>query len=411
MRSKLIVLLFLLIGLCLLAACSEEQNKPLGEVSSQDSVSSPAEPSAAPGVSMPALEESESSAVGEISGVFSAEESSEVESSEIEESSEEEESSDPAESSAMEESSEEEESSEPEDSSEPEAPSKPHKVNGFIVYGDRGMEPFGGSAVGGGYTAEVFNQFKTLVGDGVNVYAMPIPLACAFYAPEGYEGSISRTADCFGGVRDGLENVQYVDVLGALNKHTDEYIYAKTDHHWMALGAYYAAEALCKEAGVAFDTLDSFSTKYFDGFLGSIVTGYDVEELRKYPETFTWYEPTREYTAYYYNQTYGFKFEGSLFSNAETYSKFIHGDSYVLRVETGVKNGRKLLVVKDSFGNALAPFLLAGFEEVYVVDYRKFNCNVLDFIEEHEITDVALAMAAFSVASSARNNIIRLTEI
>ena len=408
MRSKLIVLLFLLVGLCLLAACTEEQNNPSESLSSLGGVSSPAEPSAAPVVSVPA--EEESSAVGEISGVFSEEE----ESSEIEESSEEAVSSEPEESSVTEESAEEskeEESSQPEESSLPEASSKPHKVNGFIVDGDRGMEPFGGSAVGGGYTAEVFNQFKTLVGDGVNVYGMPIPLACAFYAPEGYEGSISRTADCFGGVRDGLENVQYVDVLGALNQHTDEYIYAKTDHHWMALGAYYAAEALCKEAGVAFDTLDSFEAKSFDGFLGSIVTGYDVEELRKYPETFTWYEPTREYTAHYYTQSYDYKFEDSLFSSAKTYSKFIHGDSYVVRVETGVKNGRKLLVVKDSFGNALAPFLLAGFEEVYVVDYRKFNCNVLDFIEEQEITDVALVMAAFSVASSARNNIIRLTEI
>ena len=411
MRRKLIVLLFLLIGLCLLATCAEEQNNPSENLSSQGGVSSPAEPSAAPVVSVPGEEESESSSVSEISGVFSEEESSMAEESSEEESSTAEESSLPEESSVPEESSEPEEPSEPEESSEPEEDPKPHKVNGFIVYGDRGMEPFGGSAVGGGYTAEVFNQFKTLVGDGVNVYAMPIPLACAFYAPEGYEGSISRTADCFGGVRDGLENVQYVDVLGALNKHTEEYIYAKTDHHWMALGAYYAAEALCKEAGVAFDSLESFEAKSFDGFLGSIVTGYDVEELRKYPEIFTWYEPAREYTAHYYSQTYDYKFEGSLFSKSESYSKFIHGDSYVVRVETGVKNGRKLLVVKDSFGNALAPFLLAGFEEVYVVDYRKFGCNILEFIEEHEITDVSLTLAAFSVASSARNNIIRLTEI
>jgi hypothetical protein len=273
------------------------------------------------------------------------------------------------------------------------------------------MEPFGGSAKGGGYTAEVFNEFKKRVGENVNVYAMPIPLACAFYAPEGYEGSISRTADCFGGLRDGLENVTYVDVLGALNQHTDEYIYAKTDHHWMALGAYYAAEALCKEAGVEFDSLDTFTANSLDGFLGSIVTGYGVKELEKYPETFTWYEPTREYTAYYYSQNYDFKFEGTLFSTAKTYSKFIHGDSYAVRVETGVKNGRKLLVIKDSFGNALAPFLLAGFEEVYVVDYRKFNCNVLEFIEENGITDVSLNLAAFSVASSARDNILRLTEL
>ncbi len=410
MRRYLIAVFLVLVGLCLFAACAEEQETASTE-SSEQAVSSPAEPSAAPVISLPS-EESENSAATELSGVFPEEESSYMEeSSKEEESFEQEESYESEESSAIEESSEAEEPSEPEESSEPEELPAPHKVNGFIVYGDRGMEPFGGSAVGGGYTAEVFNQFKKLVGDSVNVYGMPIPLACAFYAPEGYTGSISRTADCFEGLKSGLQNVAYVDVLGALNQHTNEYIYAKTDHHWMALGAYYAAEALCKEAGVAFDSLESFTKKSFDGFLGSIVTGYDVEELRKYPETFTWYEPKRDYTAYYYDQNYKLKFEGSLFSGSETYSKFIHGDSYAVRVETGVTNGRKLLVIKDSFGNALVPFLLAGFEEVYVVDYRKFNCNILEFIEENGITDVSLTMAAFSVASSARNNIIRLTEI
>jgi len=286
----------------------------------------------------------------------------------------------------------------------------PHTVKGWIVYNGRAMEPFGGSAYGGELTAEVFNKFKEQVGDHVNVYAMPIPLASAFYAPEGFESSISAAVSCFGGLRDALVDVTYVDLIGALSSHTGENIYARTDHHWNALGAYYAAQALCLAADAPFATLDQFTENSFDGFLGSVYNSWGISELRSYPETFVWYEPTQEYTTHYYTQNYNFSFTGTLFSNSKSYLKFIYGDSYAVRVETGVQNGRKMLVIKDSFGNALAPFLISGFEEVYVVDFRDFNVNILEFIEENEITDVTLALSAFSIAGSKRNNIIRLME-
>lgn len=428
MRRKLIILLFLLIGLCLLAACAEEADTSSAESTSSKEFSVPGEPSAIPPLSTPSGEESEESYIeesslpGESSGEgntapmeSSEEESSGPEDSAIEESWAEE-SSMVEESSATEDPSQPEASSEPEasfepdESSEPEEDPKPHKVNGFIVYGDRAMEPFGGSAKGGQYTAEVFNQFKERVGEGVNVYAMPIPLACTFYAPEGYEKSITNMVNCYGGLRDALVGVEYVDLIAALGAHSEEYIYARTDHHWMALGAYYAAEAFCKVADADFATLDRFTQKSFDGFLGSAVKAFGVKELEKYPETFYWYEPTREYTAHYYNQEYEFSFSGTMFSKSKSYVKFIYGDSYAVRVETGVQNGRKLLVIKDSYGNALVPFLIEGFEEVYVVDYRDFECNILEFIEENEITDVSFALAGFAIASSKRDNIIRLME-
>ena len=35
-------------------------------------------------------------------------------------------------------------------------------------------------------------------------------------------------------------------------------------------------------------------------------------------------------------------------------------------------SGRKLALVKDSYGNAIAPFLASSFEEVHVIDFRSF---------------------------------------
>lgn len=411
---KIWITVLCMLTVCMLFACAEEEISRTE--SSAVSQKTPLELSAIPDFSALSLPEEsllsslpESSAFSEVISIITSAESSMDASSEESEESEERSDEVPPESSDEE--SVPDESSEntfSEEESVPPPRSDPHMVNGFIVVNGRGMEPFGGSSSGGAATAEVFNEFKRRVGDGVQVYAMPIPLASAFYAPEGYESSITSAVNCFGGLRDALVDVQYVDLLEALGGHTAEEIYARTDHHWHALGAYYASEALCAKAGVPFATLDGFTKQSFEGFLGSVYNTWGVSELRNYPETFIWYEPKQEYTAHYYSHHYNFSFSGSLFSTSKSYVKFIYGDSYAVRVETGVQNGRKMLVIKDSFGNALAPFLIAGFEEVYVVDFRDFQCNVLEFIEENQITDVTFALSAFSVAGSKRNNITRL---
>ncbi len=303
------------------------------------------------------------------------------------------------------------EPSEISETSSPASDEKPHTVNGFLVYQGRAMEQFGGSSKSGILTAEVMNAFKEKVGDSVNVYAMPVPLACTFYSPAGYERNYANMKDCFYGLRDALVGVGFVDTIAALEPHADELIYARTDHHWFARGAYYAAQALCNVAGADFDTLDTFAEYSFDGFLGSCYSSYKVTELKKYPETFYWYEPGRDYTAHYFDQKFKTeKSSGSMFTSANSYMKFIKGDGYAVRVDSSVQTGRKLLVIKDSFGNALTPFLIAGFEQVYVVDFRAYEGNVLTLINENGITDVAFALSAFSIASSKRDNITRLTK-
>lgn len=302
-------------------------------------------------------------------------------------------------------------SKEPEENSkepDPQPIKKPHTVNGFLVYDYRAMEQFGGGATGGQLTAGLLNKLKERVGADVNVYAMPIPNASAYYAPEGYERAITNTQNCVYGMRDALVDVQFVDVYSALLPHTDEEIYARTDHHWFALGAYYAAEELCKTAGVDFAPLSQFERKSFDGFLGSAYSAYGVSELAARPETFVWFEPMQSYTVNYYNHKFRSPTTGSLFTSSKGYTKFIRGDGNAVQIQTDVSNGRKLLVIKDSYGNALAPFLIAGFEEVYIIDMRFFECNILKFIDDYQITDVSLSISVFTAAGSKRDHITRL---
>ncbi len=286
-------------------------------------------------------------------------------------------------------------------------------VNGVLISGTRAMEQFGGGASAGVSTAEKLNTFKKAVGNDVNVYILPAPLASAFYAPKGYERSITNHQNCFYGMRDALDGVKFVDTLSALSSHVDEDIYFRTDHHWQALGAYYCAEELASVAGVPFANITTFTAHSTDGMLGSFYTSYTHDSvLKNNPDTMTWYEPSTAHTVTYYSRS-NFKNPSTgktLFSTNSGYTKFIYGDSYTTHIKSNVGNGRKLLIFKDSYGNALAPFVVSSFDEVYIADYRYFELNAKDFIEEQGITDVCFELAAFSVAGSKRNYITQLLD-
>ena len=79
-----------------------------------------------------------------------------------------------------------------------------------------------------------------------------------------------------------------------------------------------------------------------------------------------------------------------------TYGCYISGDLPFERFDSDVKNNRRLVVIKNSFGNALVPHLVQNFETVFVIDYRYFNGSVYNLIKSEKITDVLFPIPAFS---------------
>ena len=95
---------------------------------------------------------------------------------------------------------------------------------------------------------------------------------------------------------------------------------------------------------------------------------------------------------------------------ANSYLMFMGGDSNVVKIDTEVKNGRRLLIVNDSYGNAEVPFYTSSFEQVFVVDMRYFERNLVNFIKAMNITDVLFTMSSYSAVGSNANNIMNLIE-
>ena len=86
-------------------------------------------------------------------------------------------------------------------------------------------------------------------------------------------------------------------------------------------------------------------------------------------------------------------------SGDNKYLAFISGDQPLEKITTGVTNGKKILVIKESFGNAFVPFLCNNYQEVYVVDPRKIDMNLPEFIKNNGIGEVLAINYSFGMSN------------
>lgn len=294
------------------------------------------------------------------------------------------------------------------------------QTNGQLVV-DIDGHTWGISLYGGGdgaNYAQYLNEFKEKVGSGVNVFNMVVPTAGAYYLPAGYENYNASHRDSINSIANKLVNVINIDAYAALEAHTSEYIYTRTDHHWQPLGAYYAAKAFCETAQVPVKELSTYTEEVIPDFVGTMYAFTDYNErIKNDPDTFTYYIPSTGYTATYYTTDFHIdedaKYYTSIFveqSGSGAYSTFMGGDKKIVKIETENKNGRKLCVFKDSYGNAEIPFYIDSFEEIYVCDVRYFDLYAPDFIQQNGITDVLFTMCTFSAvgenAEGIKNNLL-----
>lgn len=255
--------------------------------------------------------------------------------------------------------------------------------------------------------AESVNTFKELLPD-VSVYNMVVPTSSEFYVPEGFDNFTSSQWNKIDHIRTKLVNVKNVDAYSALAAHTDEAIYSRTDHHWFPLGGYYAAQAFSVEAGVSFPYLSAYKKVTRGGFVGSMYMYTESSLLYNDPEDFDLYIPpnnnslkTTYYDGYFQNGR-----SGNLITSPDGgayYCSFLGADNIIAEIETGVKNGRTLVIFKESYGNAVVPFLTASFEKIYVCDIRYFYINAVDFCKNVGATDLLFSVCTFTPAGTNGN--------
>lgn len=280
--------------------------------------------------------------------------------------------------------------------------------NNILVWNKRALMLFGGSYTKAEEYANTVNSYKSRLGDSVNVYSMIAPTAGQFYIPEKYQDLTNSETDNIDYINERLDSsVKIVDVYNTLLPHVSEEIYARTDHHWLPLGAFYAAEEFAKTAGTDFAPLSSYQAITKEGYVGTMYgyTGSDI--IKNNPEDFTYYVPSNQYQTYYYDNDLTNGRTGNLLINLDNvdpvswYLVFMGGDDRITHINTDCTNGRTLVMIKDSYGNALVPCFTSSFTDIYVIDMRYFNnVNIIDFVNTVGCTDLLFAMDTYSAVGS-----------
>ena len=230
--------------------------------------------------------------------------------------------------------------------------------------------------------AQAVTGLANLLGSEVQTLSMPVPNSAEFYTKNEYHSGAHSQLAMVEKVRDNLgTNVTYVDAYTELAKHTSEYIYFRTDHHWTHLGAYYAYTALCKTLGMTPVTTDQFESGQWDNFVGSLYTyaaNYpSAQVLKENPDTVYYWKPSANCSTMCYESTAltgGYAMGTICKVNEDVdnkYLTFMGGDHPVAIVQTDTQ-GPCILVIKESYGNALISWLTNHYSKIILIDPREY---------------------------------------
>ena len=193
----------------------------------------------------------------------------------------------------------------------------------------------------------------------------------------------------------GRMEIPAIDLSAALRRHSQEAIYYRTDHHWTSLGAFYGANAILKSLGMEELELNRYTPRAVsDSFRGTNHSSAGAWWTE--PDTITAYVPEEGKTVI--SNFTGREEPGRLYVPEQLevknkYAYFLGGNQplCVIRSQSG---GPKILVIRDSYSDCLAPFLTERFGEVHLFDLRYNRLSVLEYVREQGI-DTVLVLYSF----------------
>jgi DHHW protein len=262
-----------------------------------------------------------------------------------------------------------------------------------FIFKNRGFELFSGGEAMGKQYAGVINMYNRLKIPGLKVYNLVIPNGFEFEVTEKYKDKVKPNKQAINDIYAAEDpDIIKVNTVDEIRKHRSEYIYFNTDHHWTSLGAYYAYRSFCAAAGLTPVSLDSIPSKVKPGFLGLFYRLTRSNVLKNNPDSVRYYLFRDSVDFYIGASSIGYWAKSHMYaenaSGDNSYSVFLQGDLPICKMETQHKNGRRIALVKESYGNAFAPFLINNYEKVIVVDQREYKGDFIAMLKAEGINEL-----------------------
>ncbi len=194
------------------------------------------------------------------------------------------------------------------------------------------------------------------------------------------------------------ESIVKVDTVTPLIAHNSEYIYFRTDHHWTALGAYYFYEATMQALDLEYVDINDLEVWPQGDFKGSQV-GRAAKPWALKVDYVDAYIPIGDIvnTVYSGNGS-GRGSDWPILTDCterELNAKYmVFGTDYAMThaENRSIPDAPNVLLVKDSFGNCVVPFMTQTFNNVYAIDYRKFRANTISLMIDQYDIDYIIVM-------------------
>ena len=195
------------------------------------------------------------------------------------------------------------------------------------------------------------------------------------------------------------ENVTFIDLRQALAVTcgtTDPMAlgpFYRTDHHWTSLGAYQSSLTLAEAMGLTPVMPGDRFTEVSASFYGTTYSSSGAG----------WVEPDKIHTLIPEGGTKGNvtvtgypegkPVESSLYheeklSVKDKYAYFLGGNQPLCVIRNPDAEGGRLLVIRDSYSDSLAPFLAEQFQEVHLFDLRYTNQSLKQYAADNGIDRV-----------------------
>lgn len=278
-------------------------------------------------------------------------------------------------------------------------------VNGIFVYNNVAYELFYGSEGMAEYYAHTISDIKSALGDDIKVYNVVVPTHVGVDLPDKFEDLCSSQEDYLNKIVSSYtSDVIGVNAYSKLMHHRNEYLYFNSDHHWTALAAYYAYTEFTKAAGIDPVELDNLDKDVIEDFTGSLAYDTGLDDLKT--DYVEYYTPKNDIDCTKYD-SYGedpedFMLIHSYAGGVNSYGVFLGGDNPLLVAKNENGNGKKIAVVKESYGNAFAPFIAYTYSETHIIDFRYFDLDLKSYLEENGIDEIIFINNSMASATDTR---------
>lgn len=189
--------------------------------------------------------------------------------------------------------------------------------------------------------------------------------------------------------------IRTVDAFHILSTFKDDYIYYRTVSGCTANGAYVIYRSLIRKMGYYPVPYDSCTISHVKNDIRGDL--YDVclyDEVT--PDMLDVYICEKSSNVVSIEKFDGEKYTEGSFYDEEAYksgdalSFYIGKPCLLTNIKTDVENGKKLLVLKDCYGDSMLPFLTQHYAEIDAVDMSCLDRQVSDFLKPDDYQQVLI---------------------